>query len=222
MTELVVHHFATRQELDAALEQRLSREISTAGPRAIMLAGGTTPLAAYRALARRALQPPDGLRVLFSDDRYVPSDAQASNYFQSRVLIEALKLPAGAVLRVRTELPLSEAADDYERQLAELLRSGAPITLGFLGLGADGHTASLFGAADLERAAGRLAIPVQRPDGMAGVSTTPQLLAQVRAPIFAVVREGKAAAVAALQAKDAQLTAWRAVQGCPRVELWLV
>jgi 6-phosphogluconolactonase len=221
MTELVVHHFATRQELDAALEQRLSREIATAGPRAIMLAGGTPPLPAYRALARRALQPPDGLRVLFSDDRYVPSTAPASNYFQSRELIEALQLPEGAVLRVRTELPLPEAADDYERQLAQLLRD-APITLGLLGLGADGHTASLFGAADLERGAGRLAIAVQRPDGMAGVSTTPQLLAQVRTPVFAVVGEGKTAAVAALQAKDAQLTAWRAVQGCARVELWLV
>jgi len=221
MTTLTTRRFASRAALDAALEQRLRQAIGASSASAIMLSGGTTPLPAYRALARGPLPHNEELHILFSDDRYVPSDADASNYHQTRALLDALALPAASVVRVRTELPLEEAARDYERQLAALLNSGVHIGLGLLGLGADGHTASLFGTADLERARGHLAIAVQRPNGMSAVSVTPELLARVQELMFVVAGGGKRAALASLVAQDPQLTAWRAVEGCVRVELWM-
>jgi 6-phosphogluconolactonase len=220
LTTLITRRFPSRAALDAALAQRLGQAIAANGASAIMLSGGSTPLPAYRALARDPL-PHDRLHILFSDDRYVPSDSDASNYHQSRPLLDALALPAAAVARVRTELPLAEAAADYERQLAALLNSGVRIGLGLLGLGADGHTASLFGAADLERARGHLAIAVHRPDGMSAVSVTPDFLSQVEEPVFVVAGSGKHDAIQALATQDARSTAWRAVQGCARVELWM-
>jgi len=122
---------------------------------------------------------------------------------------------------VRIELPLDEPAADYERQLAALLQSGVHIGLGLLGLGADGHTASLFGAAHLERSCGPLAIAVHRPDGMSAVSVTQDFLARVAEPLFVVDPNGKEDPVRARRAQDPQLTAWRAVEACPRVELWV-
>ena len=220
MTTLTTRRFPSRAALDAALAQRLGQALCANGASAIMLSGGTTPLPAYRALARGPLPHGDRLHILFSDERYVPSDSDASNYHQSRPLLDALALPATAVARVRAELPLDEAAADYERQLAALLDSGVRIGLGLLGLGADGHTASLFGAADLERARGHLAIAVQRPDGMSAVSVTPELLAHVEDPLFVVAGGGKHDAIQAFAAQDVKSTAWRAVQGCAQVELW--
>ena len=220
MTTLTTRRFPSRAALDAALAQRLGQALCANGASAIMLSGGTTPLPAYRALARGPLPHGDRLHILFSDERYVPSDSDASNYHQSRPLLDALALPATAVARVRAELPLDEAAADYERQLAALLDSGVRIGLGLLGLGADGHTASLFGAADLERARGHLAIAVHRPDGMSAVSVTPDLLSRVEELLFVVAGSGKHDAIQALAAQDPDLTAWRAVQGCPRVQLW--
>jgi 6-phosphogluconolactonase len=219
VTTLTTRRFPSRAALDAALAQRLGQAISAKGASAIMLSGGTTPLPAYRALARGPL-PHDRLQILFSDDRYVPSDSDASNYHQSRPLLDALALPATAVARVRTELPLDEAAGDYERQLAALLNSGVRIGLGLLGLGADGHTASLFGAADLERARGHLAIAVHRPDGMSAVSVTPDFLSRVEELLFVVAGSGKHDAIQALAAQDPKSTAWRAVQGCAGAQLW--
>lgn len=220
MTELVIRRFASRAALESALEERLAQAI--AAPAALMLSGGTTPLPAYRGLSLRpGLEPHAGLRILFSDDRYVPADSPASNYHQSEPLLAALSLPSAAVLRVRSDLPLEDAARDYERQLAALLAPGGRIGLGLLGLGADGHTASLFGGADLERAAGRLAIAVHRPDGLAAVSVTPELLAQVAEPVFVVAGADKREAVRRLIARDPELTAWRAVAGCARVGLWV-
>lgn len=221
MTELVTRRFASRLGLESALEERLARAIAVPGA-ALMLSGGTTPLPAYRALAARPELPhAAALCVLFSDDRYVPADSPASNYLQAQPLLEALALPGAAVLRVRTELPLADAARDYEDRLAGLLRAGGRIGLGLLGLGADGHTASLFGPADLERAHSRLAIAVQRPDGMSAVSVSPDLLAQVAEPVFLAAGADKRDAVRKLLAGDPTLTAWRAVAGCPRVELWV-
>jgi 6-phosphogluconolactonase len=222
VTELTTRCFDSRAALESALEERLARAIAAPSATALMLSGGSTPLPAYRALIKRSrLAPAAGLRIFFSDDRYVPADSPASNYHQAQPLLAALALPPAAVLRVRTELPLEEAADDYARQLAALFRSGTRIGLGLLGLGADGHTASLFGAADLERARGHLAVAVHRPDGLSAVSVTPELLAQVSEPVFVVAGADKRDAVARLVAEDPQLTAWRAVAGCARVELWV-
>jgi len=221
MTTLAIRRFSSRAALDTALEERLARAIAASGPSAIMLSGGTTPLPAYRALGSRALARDEGLHIFFSDERYVPSDSEASNYLRSRPLLDALALRPEKVLRVRTELPLAQATEDYERALGAMLSSGVHVSLGLLGLGADGHTASLFSAADLSRARGQLAIAVERPDGMSAVSVTPQLLAQVEELLFVVVADGKREAIRALEAHDANLTAWRAVQECPAVELWL-
>ncbi|HVN44077.1 MAG TPA: 6-phosphogluconolactonase, partial [Steroidobacteraceae bacterium] len=113
------------------------------------------------------------------------------------------------------------AAQEYERALGNLLKSGVRITLGLLGLGADGHTASLFSAGDLARAGGHLAVPVQRPDGMSAVSVTPQLLSQVEELTFVVAGVSKQEAVRALEAGDADLPAWRAVQARAKTELWV-
>ena len=221
MTTLTTRSFGSRAALDSALEERLGRAIAAPGATAIMLSGGTTPLPAYRALASRPLPHDERLHILFSDERYVPIDSEASNYHQARPLLDALALPPQSLLRVHIELPLEQAAADYDQRLAALLSSGVHIGLGLLGLGADGHTASLFTSADLERAHGRFAIAVHRPDGLSAVSVTPELLAAVRDPLFVVTGNGKHDALSALAGQNPALTAWRAVQGCGEVELWV-
>jgi 6-phosphogluconolactonase len=221
MTELAVSVFASRAALDAALTARLASALAAPGTHAVMLAGGTTPMNAYRALAQQGVRRDERLHMLFSDERYVPADSPASNYYQSRPLLEALALPQEEILRVRTELTLDAAAADYAERLSTLLSAGIHVGLGLLGLGADGHTASLFSAADLERARGRYALAVQRPDGMSAVSVSPEFLATVREPLFVVAGADKRDAVRALLAHSAALTAWRAVSGCTRVELWM-
>jgi 6-phosphogluconolactonase len=220
MTTLTTRRFDSRGALDAALAERLGGAIAAADASAIMLSGGTTPLPAYRALGSRPLPHDERLHVLFSDERYVPGDSEASNYLKARPLLDALALAPARLLRVRTELPLERAAEEYQRALGALLASGVRISLGLLGLGADGHTASLFSAEDLTRAQGHLAIAVQRPDGMSAVSVTPRLLAQVEALLFVVAGEDKRGALRGLQAHGPHLTAWLAVQERAAVELW--
>ncbi|MCA9322328.1 MAG: 6-phosphogluconolactonase, partial [Planctomycetes bacterium] len=94
--------------------------------------------------------------VCFGDERCVAPDAPESNYgMVSRALFDHVPLPAQQIHRITTELSPRMAADDYEARLKSLLGvapSGAPLRrfdLVLLGLGTDGHTASLFpGSAD--------------------------------------------------------------------------
>jgi 6-phosphogluconolactonase len=135
-------------------------------------------------------------------------------------LFEALALPGERILRVRTEIPLDRAVEDYERRLRALVKAGTSIRLGILGLGADGHTASLFSEGDLKRANGRFAISVQRPDGRAAVSVTPQLLEHVAEIVFVVAGSDKRNALKAMMERKPESIAARAIAGCPSVEIW--
>ena len=178
---------------------------------------------AYRTLARGPLAHDDRLHVLFSDERYVPADSAGEQLLTRRgQLLNALALPPGSLLQ-RADAAAARAGGGRLRTRARrsMLSSGVRIGLGLLGLGADGHTASLFNEADLVRARGHYAIAVQRPDGRAAVSVTPELLATVGEPLFVVAGQEKRDAVRALCAGDPQLIAWRAVQGCDNVELWV-
>lgn len=220
--DIRVRVFETRQALNEALTDRLAREIerSQRAPLALMLAGGHTPLQAYQALAARHVRAPGALDVFFSDERYVPVTSDASNFRAIRPLLDSLQLPTERVLRVRTELPLERAVEDYEQKLRDLLSSSTHIALGLLGLGADGHTASLFTEGDLQRAAGKLAVSVQRPDGRSAVSVTPRVLARIAEVLFVVAGSEKYAALKALVGRQPESIAARAVADCPSVEVW--
>lgn len=217
---LPIRRFAVRHDLDVALAERLRDAASTASASALMLSGGSTPGPAFALLAARPVRAAPELCVLYSDERHVPSTSDASNYHLSLPLLEALALPARQVLRVQTELPLEAAAQAYEKRLQALVSEKRPVRLGLLGLGADGHTASLFKPADLTAASGRLAIAVQRPDGRTAVSVTPEWLARIEEILFVVAGSDKRAALARLAARDPTLIAWRAVERCARVEIW--
>ncbi len=219
MTDIATRRFDTLADFNTALIGKLGQAL--AGNAAVMLSGGRTPLPAYRELAARNPHPGAGLHLLYSDDRYVPADSQSSNYFQTLPLLDSLRLPHDAVLRVRTELELPQATADYERRLRAMLDSGVRIGLGLLGLGADGHTASLFDSRHLQQARGHLAIAVDRPDGMQAVSVTPELLSQVAEPVFLVCGADKHAVVQEFLKDDSSLIARRAVAGCPRAEIWI-
>src|SRR6266481_8002692 len=129
----------------------------------IALSGGNTPRPVYARLATIAHDLPwDLVRITFSDERCVPPDDPESNF---RMAWETLLAPAGvpekSILRMRGEIDPEIAAQQYEEHLDFMARQRSePIyrhDLILLGLGDDGHTASLFpGTAALEETTRRV------------------------------------------------------------------
>lgn len=142
------------------------------GPRTVALAGGRTPQAVYARLAR-ANYDWSSVDVFFGDERCVPPDHPASNF---RMADESLlsKVPA-RVHRMRGET--CDAAG-YEAELRAVFGTGVPrFDLVFLGMGADGHTASLFPGDRALEETDRLVVKVARPDHPRLTLTIPVLSA---------------------------------------------
>lgn len=191
-----------------------------AQPGLVMLAGGSTPLAAYRLLAEGKSEIHPAARVFFSDDRHVPPDHPKSNYQNIAPLLHDAGLPDTRIVRVKGERPLEDAVADYAQALEKIFAHEAPAPLGLLGLGADGHTASLFSAAHIAEAEGRWAIGVHRPDGLDGVSATPLVFNRIQRILIAVTGAEKKLMAEKLVRDPRSIPAGIALRGHRGVELW--
>ena len=124
-----------------AVAATVAAEVASAirgGLRTLVLAGGTTPKNAYRLLRQQELTW-GGVTVLFGDERCVPPDHPDSNYRMAREELLDHVRPA-SVHRMAGELGAEAAAAAYDAVVAGL----QPLDLVLLGIGEDGHTASLF------------------------------------------------------------------------------
>jgi 6-phosphogluconolactonase len=132
--------------------------VAARGRFAVALSGGSTPLRAYRLLARRGVLTPPGplpwssIHWFWGDERCVPPGDPQSNYGAWREAMAGAPLVEANVHRILGELEPAEAADRYEEALRAVLTGGGAEPSGFdlmwLGLGVDGHVASLFPGSD--------------------------------------------------------------------------
>jgi 6-phosphogluconolactonase len=164
----------------------------------IALTGGSTPRRAYELAAARE---PDWSRAgaWWGDERCVPPDDERSNYRLAREsLLDRLSSPP-RVHRIRGELDPPEAAAEYERELGE-----TRLDLVLLGLGPDGHVASLFpGAPTLEERERRVvAAEAELEPFVPRVTLTLPVLRSGRSVLFLVTGEEKAEAARAAFADE--------------------
>ena len=156
-----VEVFPTVTELTAAAVERFVVAAGAAMDATetflVALSGGATPRALFAALAspeHASRVRWSGVHVFWGDERCVPSDDEASNYRAAReLLLDHVPLRPANIHRIRGEEEPSLAAERYERELRSVFGSptgpprrspGARFDLVLLGLGTDGHTASLF------------------------------------------------------------------------------
>jgi 6-phosphogluconolactonase len=162
----------------------------------VALSGGSTPTALYRLLAR---EPLDWTRVhiFWGDERLVPPDDPESSYGQAReVLLKHLPIPSENIHRVASDLEPDAAATDYARVLKGF--AAPPLDwprfdLVLLGMGEDGHTASLFPGSPVDATEPVIAVtahyqgrPAQR------VTLTPLVFNAARQVVFLVTGANKA------------------------------
>jgi 6-phosphogluconolactonase len=121
--------------------------IASDGSFRVALSGGSTPQALHRILAAEPYRSRiDWLNVhiFFGDERCVPPDDADSNYRMAReTLLSKVPIPLDNVYRMAGEIDPTSAAQQYEQELKDQLGDQG-LDLCFLGLGDDGHTASLF------------------------------------------------------------------------------
>lgn len=175
--------------------------VEATGRCSIVLSGGTTPRGLYRILGSRFRDavPWSNVHAFWSDERCVPYEDVRSNYRLAReTLLDHVPCPSGNVhpMPVCTDDP-ARASREYEDTLREYFAGAPPaFDLSILGLGADGHTASLFPGAAALRERTRWVLPViadaEPPSRL--TLTLPALIASART-WFVVSGSNKADAV---------------------------
>lgn len=186
--------------------ERITRAVADRGACYLALAGGETPRGCYQRLAAEpyATQLPwDRVHVYWSDERQVPLDDPASNYGMAKAaLLDRVPIPAGQIF------PL---AGDPRPALERVPRDGngrPHFDLIHLGLGEDGHTASLFpgDAALEERTALVVAVRASKPPP-ARLTLTFLVLNAARAVLFLVQGAGKRQPLAGVLGRDPRFPA---------------
>lgn len=223
--------------LAAAAAKRLAMLLRDAchrhGTAHLCLTGGQTPRDTYVRLARAA--PKDTVdwnrvHLFWGDERLVPPDHEDSNFgMADAALILPAAIPSRNIHRIHGELPdAGQAARDYHRTLERFERAGRPrFDVVLLGLGADGHIASLFPHSPLlaDAAGTALVAEVWVPSLQRWrITLTPPALLDAEAIVMLTAGATKAAAVRAVLQGAEDVAQWPAQilrQAGDRVEWWM-
>lgn len=208
--------------------------IAARGRFTIALSGGNTPKSAYRLLARQPGIDWDRVHVFWGDDRHVPPNHPDSNFGMAMdTLLSKVSIPLDNVHRMRTEKPDAErAAAEYEWTLRSAFDlddldgdEWPRFDLVLMGIGADGHTASLFPGSDAVRERSRLVIaPWVSSLGTFRITLTAPVFNHAALALFLVSGEKKAEALRSVLEGDFQPDRFPAQIVCPEEGrlLWLV
>jgi 6-phosphogluconolactonase len=175
------------------------------GPRfTLVLSGGPTAQACYEELHRATEIAWPLVDIYMGDERIVPpDDPDANQHLVQESLLDGLSI--GSFTPMPTTRPIPECVAEYQRIMAEVL-AGPGIDLIHLGLGADGHTASLFpGAPTLDAGPDELVASTTDPNGRnphPRLTLTLPVIDAARSAVFTVTGDGKRDAIAAVRRGD--------------------
>jgi 6-phosphogluconolactonase len=185
----------------ALIVRELQRSLAERGEAHVALSGGTTPAATYELLAAE-MPNWEGVQVWFADERCVAPDDPESNYRLAReTLLDRAAIGDGQVHRMQGELEPARGAAAYAAALREGLGERPVIDTVVLGIGPDGHVASLFPGADtLDADTGELCLDVRDspkppPERL---TLTLEVLRAARSCVLLATGAGKADAIAAM------------------------
>ena len=201
----------------AALADAAAKEFAGAAREAIThrgrftvaLSGGSTPRPFHERLTRKPFKKEVGWKkILFfwGDERCVPPAHERSNYRMAReTLLDPLKIPAENVFRIEGEYPPARAAAAYDK----LLRGRFPGARRFprfdfclMGMGADGHTVSLFPGSPALAEKEKWAVPTRSPEKDARITLTYPVFNAARRVVFLVAGEEKSGPVSKIVKKE--------------------
>ncbi len=156
---------AVAEEAVRVVRDVAGRAVAARGRFSLALSGGHTPRGLYALLAQAGAEglPYDRTEIFWSDERALPPDHRESNYRLAwGTWLSRVPVSAEHIHRVRGEIDPQGAAAEYEREVLRVLGDPPRFDLVLLGMGSDGHTASLF-PGDPALESNRLVVAVRAP-----------------------------------------------------------
>lgn len=203
---------------------KIKSAIASRGQCTIALAGGSTPKPLYEALAQENL-PWDKIHIFWGDERYVaPSDPQSNQLMARQAWLDKIEISESNIHPVPTEAQNPEIdAANYEAVVRKIfavdLQTFPSFDIILLGMGDDGHTASLFPHTPVLNETTK-AIAVGNKDGQPRITFTVPLLNQARCVLFLVAGKNKQTALEQVFAAQGDAKTYPSRLINPEGELW--
>jgi len=201
--------------------ERIQAAVAARGTCTLALAGGSTPQPLYEALARAAL-PWSNLHIFWGDERYVPVDHPDSNAGMAKTAwLDQVDIPTDHIHITPTYFDdPAAAAADYEKTIKQVCNSDWPqFDIILLGMGDDGHTASLFPHTSALEVSDRL-ITVGEKSGAPRITFTASFINHSRCVLFLVSGSNKQIALSQVFAAEGDDAAYPSRKIQPQGELW--
>lgn len=152
VTNYTIKEFDQSDQLYHTLARDILKILPSKGllqkPFSMILSGGSSPVNLHQLLVEHSPEAGidwDKVSFFFSDERCVKPDDELSNYsMAANTLFIPLKLKEKHIFRIKGELPQNKAAETYHQQIKDFFQGDPSFDLALLGMGTDGHTASLF------------------------------------------------------------------------------
>jgi 6-phosphogluconolactonase len=207
MMSAEIHAFEDLEELSRAagnvFVEQAAQSVAERGRFLVALNGGNTPTRLFELLATAYRERIDwsNVHVFWGDERCVPPDDAGSSYGQARtLLLSRVPIPGSNIHRIKGELGPVEASQDYAAVLKRL--ASPPLDwprfdLVYLGMGEDGHTASLFPGSPVDMSQPVMPVTAHYQDRPANrVTLTPLVINRSRMIVFMAAGENKAQTLA--------------------------
>ncbi len=188
------------ESLARSLEQRVKEAVEARGRCAMALAGGQTPLPLFDVLAKSFSEriPWDCVHLFWGDERWVPADHPESNYGVAYTrLVKHLPIPEAQVHPIVVHpTDIEAAAETYDRLIQKTLGTPPRFDVVLLGMGSDGHTASIFAESEALTEQERCVLPVESPrPPLERITLTLKVINLARHVYFMVVGNDKSEAL---------------------------
>ena len=204
--EIVPNANALSKMAAAHFGMAVEKAVAARNRAVVVLSGGSKPRGMFKLLSRppyRDALPWDRLHFFWGDERLVPPDAEGSNYaIAHRLLLRKVNVRQANIHRAKGELDPETAVADYVAQLRQVAENGRAwprFDLAVMGLGSDGHTASLFPGSPAEVSQPVMAVTADY-DNRPGqrLTLTPPVFNDARHVLFLVSGQSKATALKAV------------------------
>lgn len=217
------------KEAAARMARHIHEALRARGVAHVAISGGTAPLPAYAQLTRETIDW-SKVHLWWVDERAVPPDHERSNFRGAKhSLLDAASIPEANVHRMRGEIDPTAAAAEYDALLRDTVATkvgGIPaLDLLVMGVGEDGHTASLFPGESTLLVTDRLVASVAASgDREARITLTVPMLESARASVWIVVGAKKHPALERIWAAsgDVKATPARVVKSFRGAVTWVI
>lgn len=205
MKNVMVRVYPSVEDLQQACAEQVAHELAPTTDGTMMtiaLSGGSTPRGMHQLLAVQPHIDWTNVHIFWGDERMAPPDDEASNYRMAREsLLSYLDIPENHIHRMRGEREAHQAAREYEQTIQQVFGVSPPQMPRFdvilLGMGADGHTASLFPGTEALDERGRYVVANEVPQlDTTRLTLTFPVLNAAKSVIFLVAGKDKAEAAA--------------------------